>query len=170
MPRASTLRRVMRRPAGTVMIDSSSRIADDPARSGSRARWPRVSRTNSRARSCRLPPMTAARIVGLPRDDLPDPSLRAWVVPRVTRDQVHVHVAYALAARAPDVDAHVVAIGGELGGELTLRDAEQPHARGDFLGRELEEIGAVPKRNDQAVAGAHRIGIAGAIRERVLVH
>ena len=38
---------------------------------------------------------------------------------------------------------------------------------GHLLGRQLEEVGAVPERDDQAVPGADREAVARAVRERV---
>jgi len=101
------------------------------------------------------------------------PAPRILHIPGIPWDDVHVQVHHRLPGSLADVHADVVAVGTE---PLVEEPFRLPHERQQcdlLFVRRLEEAGDVPERDDQQVAGAHRIlviaGVAEIARERDLL-
>lgn len=106
--------------------------------------------------------------MGFVGEDVPYAAVGARMVALVARNQVQVNVKDALSTGGGDVDADVVAVGLELlGDRIAFRD--QQLATGRVLLRlQLEEIGAMAKRNDQRMPSTDRIAVARTVGVLVL--
>jgi hypothetical protein len=84
-----------------------------------------------------------------------------------------VRVSHGLATRLADVETNVEAIGPTLGEKSLPNGRDEPPDLGLVLGRERIEVGHVPARNDERVAGVEREPIgdgdncAGLLERRV---
>jgi hypothetical protein len=70
------------------------------------------------------------------------------MITAVAGNEMDVHVKDALPRCPPNVDTDVVAVGLEFLSETVALGYDKFHTGGDFIGRELEKIRAMPKRDN----------------------
>jgi len=80
---------------------------------------------------------------------------------------VDVQVHHRLAGCLADIHADIVAVGVELPVEVGLRLPDQGEEGLLLLFGGVEEVGEMPERDDQQVAGVHRVAVVPGIAEVV---
>src|SRR5213594_1841458 len=104
-----------------------------------------------------MPRMSGPRpVFGLRRNDPTNPAARFRNVASIAWDHVQMRVVDRLSRDLAHVHAEVVATGLELPVEQFSDGREQAPDRQPLIGRQPEEIGFVPLRDDQDVPGAER--------------
>src|SRR5690349_18108479 len=90
------------------------------------------------------------------------------MVAPVSRNQVDMHMEDTLPRGAPNVNTNVVAIGAEFGVQIVALCDDQVHT-GRYLFRgQLEEIRAMPQRDDECMPRTHGVTITRSISQCVL--
>jgi hypothetical protein len=97
-----------------------------------------------------------------------DATARVGYVAGIARDEVNVNVHAPLAARGPDIDADIVAIGPMLFSDAGLGAIEKGENGRFFLRRHVEEICDMAAWNNQNVAGCKAVIVVTDIGEFVL--
>ena len=98
---------------------------------------------------------------------MPYTSLGILDITQVARNDVDVDMKNALPGGQPHVNPDIVAIWVEFPINTFFLIINKFHAGRDLVRRQVEKARDMPLRDDQGVAGADGIGIAGAVGKRV---
>ena len=93
-----------------------------------------------------------------------------WIldITLVARDEVNMHMEYALPGRLSNVNADVVTIGLEFIVQSLALLGDQPHAGIDLFGRQVEKAGYMAPWDNQGMARANRVGITRTVSKFML--
>ena len=95
-------------------------------------------------------------------------ALRILDITQVARNEVNMHMEYALSGRRSNVYADIVSIRLEFLVQSRALLGDQLHAGIDLCGRQVEKAGHMATRDNQSMTGAHRVGITRTVSKLML--
>ena len=96
---------------------------------------------------------------------MPHPPLGVLDITLIARNEVNMDMEDALPGGRSHVDPDIVAIRLEFLVQSHALLGDQPHAGIDLFGRQVEKAGYMAARDNQGMAGAHRVGITRTVSE-----